>query len=391
MPTLRTLTEPDIPAVATLFGRVYPEHRWSSRAACEAYFHETLFGNPWRELELPSWIAEEGGRITGLCAVLPRAMRLAERPIRVAVNCQFMVDPDQRHGITALQLMKACISGPQDLTLADGATDQARRMWTALGGNASLLYSLHWTRLVRPVRYLLSRRNGAASPALALATRPFSAVADALAARLPPNRFFGEAVELVETTLDPATMLDHMSEALRSYALRPTYDAGSLSWLLEQAARKTRHGALRARAVRNGAGRLVGWYLYYLNAGGASEVVQLVAINGFYDSVLRRLLVDAWRGGAAAVRGRFDPPYAQELADRHCWSRTDGTWTLVHSRAPDIMAAVHQGTAFLSRLEGEWWLRFLGEEEAPLGADRNRDDTVRYTRFTSSATTELNG
>jgi hypothetical protein len=24
------------------------------------------------------------------------------------------------------------------------------------------------------------------------------------------------------------------------------------------------------------------------------------------------------------------------------------------------MAAIHSGDAFLSRLEGEWWLRFLG-------------------------------
>jgi hypothetical protein len=33
---------------------------------------------------------------------------------------------------------------------------------------------------------------------------------------------------------------------------------------------------------------------------------------------------------------------------------------LVHSRDPEIMAAIHRGEAFLSRLEGEWWLRFLG-------------------------------
>ena len=27
---------------------------------------------------------------------------------------------------------------------------------------------------------------------------------------------------------------------------------------------------------------------------------------------------------------------------------------------PELMAAIHRGDAFLSRLEGEWWLRFLG-------------------------------
>ena len=106
--------------------------------------------------------------------------------------------------------------------------------------------------------------------------------------------------------------------------------------------------------------RLIGWYLYYLNAGGVSEVVQIAACNGSFDRVLQRLLADAWRQGAVAVRGRLDPRHAQELSDRHCWFRREGTWTLVHSRNADLAAAIHQGNAFLSRLEGEWWLRFQG-------------------------------
>jgi len=72
MVTLRTLAENDIPAVAALFGRVYPEHRWASQATCESYFREILFDNPWRDLQLPSWVAEENGRIAGFQAVMPR-------------------------------------------------------------------------------------------------------------------------------------------------------------------------------------------------------------------------------------------------------------------------------------------------------------------------------
>jgi len=55
MTTLRAFAADDIPAAAELFGRVYPEQRWTSPAACEAYFHEMLFDNPWRDLGLPSW------------------------------------------------------------------------------------------------------------------------------------------------------------------------------------------------------------------------------------------------------------------------------------------------------------------------------------------------
>ncbi len=361
MAAIRVMTEDDVPAVAALFRRVYPEQRWTSQAACESHFREMLFHNPWFDPELPSWVAEEEeGRISGVYGVMPRPMLLRGRPIRVAVGCQFMVDPDKRDGLTALQLAKACISGPQDLTLADGAHDLSRRLWTGLGGTASLLYSLHWTRPLRPARYLLSllgKRSAFRFP-LALAARPLGALVDALAARLRPNRFYREEGELTEDALDPATMLAHLPEVCDGSALRPVYDMCSLAWLLEQTARKTRHGKLRARAVRDGGRRLIGWYLYYVTRGGVSEVVQLAARNGSFDDVLRRLLADAWRHGAAAVRGRLDPRHAQELTNRLCWLRTDDTWALVHSRHADIMGAIQRGEAFLSRLEGEWWLRW---------------------------------
>ncbi len=364
MATIRVFAEDDVSAVAALFARVYPELRWSSRAAYESYFREMLFDNPWRDPELPSWVAEEDGRICGFYGVVPRRMLLRGRPLRVAMGCQFFVDPNRRNSLIAFQLVKACISGPQDLTLTDGASDKSRRIWIRIGGTAPLLYSLHWTRPLRPARYALSLLDARAAlpPALTFAARPLAAVADALTRRLRPNRFLREQTELAEDTLDPATMLAHLPEVLRGRALQPAYEARSLAWLLEQTARKTRHGALRGRVVRDGA-QLLGWYLYHVQVGGVSEVVQIAARDGSFDRVLLRLLADAWRQGAAAVRGRLDPRYVAELSQRHCWFRWDGPWTLVHSRHADVLAALEAGDAFLSRLEGEWWLRFLGEQE----------------------------
>jgi hypothetical protein len=113
MATLRILAESDIPAVVALFARAYPGHRWNCATEWESYFRETLFDNPWRDPEVPSWVAEDGGRITGFYAVQPRRMLWKGRPIRVAAGCQFMVDPDRRHSLTALQMVQACIAGPQ--------------------------------------------------------------------------------------------------------------------------------------------------------------------------------------------------------------------------------------------------------------------------------------
>ena len=358
--TIRVLVEDDVPAVAALVRRVYPDYRWVSAAACESYVREPLFENPWCDFQLPSWVAEDKGRVCGFYGVIPRWMQLRGRPLRVAVACHYMVDPDYRNALTALQLAKACLTGPQDLTIADGASDLSRRLWTGIGGTVPLLYSLHWTRPLRPARFALSllEKRAAIPRALALAARPLGALADALAARLRPNRFYHENGNVADGDLDADTMLAHLPEVLHDNALQPVYNARMLTCLLDRAARKTRHGKLRTRAVRDGE-QLIGWYLYYAQPGGVSEVIQLAAREGRYDHVLKRLLADAWQHGAAAVHGRFDPRFATALSERHCWMRADGAWTLVHSRHADVLDAFQRGSAFLSRLDGEWWLEFF--------------------------------
>lgn len=361
-PSVRVLAQDDVPAVADLFARVYPEHRWSSQAECVAYFREMLFDHPWRDLGIPSWVAEDRGRMSGCYAVMPRPMRFRGRPIRVAVGFQFMIDPAFRSGVTAFQLVKACLTGPQDLTIADGASDQTRRGWDAFGGSVPLLYGLHWTRPLRPAALVLGalRARGTLPRALAIAARPLAAVADAFALRMRANRFMHEEDGLADTALDAAAMLGLFPEVVRRNALQPAYDARSLAWLLEQAARKKRFGTLRARLVLDASRKPIGWYVYYVRRGAIGEVVQMAATYRAFQLVLRRLLADAWREGATALHGRLEPQYYQELSERHAWLRTDGTWTMTYARDPELMSAFHRCDVFFSRLDGEWWLRFLG-------------------------------
>jgi hypothetical protein len=215
---------------------------------------------------------------------------------------------------------------------------------------------------LRPARHALALLEARARVprTVARALRPLCAMADAPIARMPPNAFQRHDPDLMEEAPDPAAMLSCMSEVLQGNALQPAYDPRSLAWLLQQSALKTRHGTLRSRLVRHRANGVLGWYLYYLQPGAVSEVLQIAARRGAFDRVLQRLLADAWREGAAAVRGRLEPRFVQELSDRHCWMRREGTWTIAHSRHADVMSALHRGDAFVSRLDGEWWLRFSG-------------------------------
>jgi hypothetical protein len=358
MTSIRVFREGDVPGAVELFARVRPENGWAA-ADCEHYFHEVLFNNPWRDLDVPSWIAEADGRIVGFYVVLPRRMALNGRTLRAAVGCQIVVEPQPRFGLVALQLAKATLSGSQDLTLADGANERARLMWLGIGGATPPLYNLQWIRLLRPARFALGLfERGGAGRAASLAARPLAALADGLVARSTWNRCFETPLGLADVELDAGTMLEHLEWVAGAAALRPVYDGRSLAWILGEAARKNGLGTWRARAVHDRAG-VIGWYCYYVRRGGVSEVVQIAARDGAFDAVLRHLFGDAWRQGAAAVRGRLDPRRVDDFSARHCWFRREGACVLVHTRHADVSDAFRRGDAALTRLEGEWCLRFV--------------------------------
>lgn len=309
---------------------------------------------------MPSWVAEAEGKVVGFGGVIGRPMLFRGAPIRVAVGCCFIVDPEMRRSLVAVQLAKAMISGPHDLLLTDGATESARRMWQAIGAKAPLAYNLHWLRLLRPARFLLARASERLRMArlFSFAALPGAALTDSISTYLPRNRFLKNPPQCTEQAVDVASLAGDLPQLLTDKALRPLYDENSLAWLLKQTQVRKGYGTLRARRVLD-SGRAIGWYIYYLQRGGVCEVVQLAARSHAYELVLQHLLMDAWREGAAAVRGRVDPGCAQALSQQRCWLRWEGPATLVHSKHPDITAAILHDEAFLSRLEGEWWMRFV--------------------------------
>lgn len=357
---VRPLAPGDIPSVAQLFSRVYPQHRWVSQGDCEAYFHEIFFANPWVDPRLPSWVATEGSRAVGFIGVVPRPMRLRGRAVQAAVITQLMVEQDRRYGVAAAQLLRKALAGPQDLTVSDGANESSRKMWEALGGLTSMLYSLQWRRLLRPARAALQRATSPQGRAAALIAAPVAALADAYAARY---RALGHASGLIEEPLDAAALVDGLDKAARRVALSPRYDFASIDWLLGQARSKRRHGELQAHLLRQPGGAIAGWFLYYLN-GATSRVLQVHARDGVERSVLDHLFQHAWRRGAAAIEGRMEPGLGRMLGQRHCLFHSTSVYALIHSRDAALLGVLARGDAFFSRLEGEWWMRFVGEPQA---------------------------
>jgi Acetyltransferase (GNAT) family len=357
-PRIRACTAEDAIGVAALHARIYPGS-WPSQVQCAAYVRDVLFHNPWYDPELPSWVAEEAGTIVGFLGVLPRRMIHAERVVRVAVGCQFMVDPQKRRSLMAFELLRRFLSGPQHISIADGANKASRALWESVGGRASALHDLHWTRLLRPARGLLAlvpeRLQGVAT-----LTRPLAALADACVPARSPAR----TAPWREEELGAAGLAAALEEHRGAFALRPQYDPASLEWLLAQARAKQRHGVLQGCLLRDPGGRVAGWFLYYLNSR-MSQVLQLGAQRERVPAVLERLFQHARARGAVAIQGRLEPHMAAGLQGKACLLQNRGIATMLHARDASLLLPFYRGDSFFSRLDGEWWMRFSGGAATP--------------------------
>ena len=358
MSMIRPFDESDLSAVAGLHRRLYPRNPFPEEDL-RAYFRRIFFENPWYDPSFPSLVSEDSaGRVIGFLGVMQRRMVFQGRPIRVAVSAQLLVDPASRSSLAGVQLLQKFFQGPQDLFITDGANDTARSLWEALGGKTSLLYSMDWTRPLRPGRYVtfLMRKR---IPLGSLVARPATALLDIFATRVAGSHFRLKPQNSAEE-LTTQVMLEKLPTLAGRLSLRPDYDSHSLAWLVEEATRKKSHGAFRKVLVRDEKGEVLGWYLYYVCRGGISQVLQFNANKNTVEAVLQHLFYHAWKEGSLAVCGRLEPRFLEELSSNRCLIQRSSSWTLVHSRNAELLQAIDRGDAFLTRLEAEWWMRFLG-------------------------------
>lgn len=360
MPTgrVRGFEERDIPGVTELHRRVFPARNGhpAPPEAYHAYFREIFLTNPLSAGEPPSLVYEDGGEVVGFLGVVRRQMTLRGQPICMATSSQFIVEPGRRTTLAGIELVRALLAGPQDLTLADEAIDPTRKLWEGLGGATAPLYSLYWVRVLRPFEF--ATRRWGLGRRLTRAWIPASRLADAVVTRLPGTPFHPPASELRGEELDGDALAACLAELPQDRALRPAYDGRAAAWLLEILTRKPGSGPLRKTLVRDAAGEIVGWHLYAASRGGIAEVIQLGARDGSIGAVLDHLSAQAWREGIVGLIGRIDPRSVGEFTARRCFFHHRGYWTLVHARDPKLLQILQRGDAFLTRLEGEWCLRF---------------------------------
>jgi len=358
MDRVRLFTEEDITQVADLWLKVFRKRDNPAPVALKRYMRDLFFGHPWPMEGVHSLVCErDDRRIIGFIGVIPRPMSMAGRPIRAAIATQLMVDPGAHRPLAAFSLLRTLFAGPQDLTFSDGARDEICPLWGKMGGRVAHLYSLEWQRPLRPTTRattLLAKRPWL-SP-IAYAARPLCRPIDALLARVPFGPLHIPPTELIAHEPSAAQLVDAL--ACEPHALHPTYDARSLAWLLRMTAEVRGHGPLRSVALANSKGEPMGGYLYYLRPGAIAKVLHVWGPRGCVGDVLRHLYRDARECGAIAASGPMDPHCLRELSENHARFTCKSLGVLVHTRRADVLDAIGRGDAHLSRLTGEWWLRF---------------------------------
>jgi hypothetical protein len=358
---VRAFGPQDVPAVAGLFQRLFRDRRDDS-PDLRAYFRELFLTAGRIDPELPSYVfIDQTGEVVGFVGVILLVMTLGGRAIRAAVPTSLMVKDPRRHPFAAMSLLRAFLNGPQQLSLTDTASPEVRALWLRLGGATADAYGMDWWRILRPAGFAACRIGGGRlSPVLPALARAADQAFEAIAQSR--SRFQIEpAPARSEDVADPA-LIGLFAALTDRIALKPDWTSDGLPWRLEHAARRAGHGALFRRVVFV-RGKPVGCYLYNARDGEIARVIELVAQPSAYGVVLADLAAHARAAGAVALRGRTRPDLASALIQARCFY-THRLSALVHTREPEILAAVTSGNALLTGLSGDTWTRLFDDRFA---------------------------
>lgn len=361
-------TREHVPAVVELFVGRSEDDPTGDADLCRC-FEEIYFDNPWYDPELPSLVCQDAsGRIHGFLGVMHRPMVFDGKPVRVAATSNFRFRRDEaavRNPLAAIQMIKRLFQGPQDLSIADRATESGKRIWDGCGGLTVPLYSFDWVRPIRPAVALLEMAGTATQRSLPRAIWLLAQAADPIGTRIMRRYLSDRGPPYELGPLDEEAVVEALASA-PGFDLRPQYEIATFRWLLEMSRRRAAGGRVHSASVRNEGGRQVGWFVYIKAKpkGRVGQVLQMQALKSHRETVLRALVRHAGEQGVALLYGAVDPTDLRPYHDTACMLDAGRRWMLVHARQPELVETFRRATALLTGLEGEWWLPpfWLGRE-----------------------------
>jgi hypothetical protein len=153
MNAIRPLERQDIPQIASLIEFRLGSGSLIHSPGLERFLERTLLDYPWADPEIPSLVYDGTDRIRGFIASQVRRMRYDGEAIRLACVSHLVADPTMHKPVGAL--LRRMLSGSQDLTLTDTATERVSQMWERLGAERAYVGSVRWLRVFGPLSYVV--------------------------------------------------------------------------------------------------------------------------------------------------------------------------------------------------------------------------------------------
>ena len=365
MSEIRPLEAADIPAVASLFQRVFRDRDKSPPPSLAAHLRRHFLESPGCDPEIASLVHVAGeGEISGFIGVNVLPMTHEGRKLRGAVCGSFMVEHGDSDPMAGARLLKTFLAGPQDLSFSETASEVTARMWIKLRGVALPQYSLDWVRMIRPSGFMLelaSSRIRAAKVFAPVARRIDRFLCermrgDELRWSRVPATWSIKGLKVAE--IDQAGFAAMIEPLTQSFAIRPDWGKEQLAYIMAEAAEKPHYGEAVFASVSAPSGTPIGAFFYHLRHGGVARVLQLLAAPGQAGAVIDCLIGHAASRGAVGLRGRTQPALFEAMLGRRI-AFTHLASSLVYAREQALVEAYLASRGFFNGLAGERWSKLV--------------------------------
>lgn len=364
MSQIRPLEPDDIERVAALYHSTFAGSDKPASPALAACLRAFYLNGPGADRDIPSLVhLDKEGTISGFVGISTVPMVAAERRIKVAFAGTLMVGAPRVDPLAGARLLKAFISGRQDLSVSETANKTSLDMSRALRGTAFPAYSLEWMRAFSPAAFacdMVLRHSKLRPVAL-----PVARGLDGLVRRtgfgrsLAMESLVSGRAGLVTHPVDAAGFADAVEMLTAQYWIRPFWRNEELRQVVAAALDKPAYGQPVAIVATRRDGGVVGAFLYHLRPGGVGRVFQLLALPGRESDMIDCMFADAVARGAAGLRGRTQPAILSGLLGKKTMF-ANASSTVVFTRDEDILDCFRKGRAFVNGVAGESWGRHIG-------------------------------
>jgi hypothetical protein len=357
--SIRAMERTDVPAVASLFNKVFRQRDCEAGNDLTHYLETVFFGSPHYAPEYGSVVHENSsGGIDSAILSVPMEFTVHGRRIVARLLCAFMVD-GKAGAAGAARLARTVRAARQEMCFSDSSSPVSADHCTAGGGIILPIQSLEWRRSFRPfvAAALLAGRQFPVLKARPV-IRVFGLV-DRAMRRWRPSLKVASAAGCRTETASLDAFFQCAAPMLERFSIRPAWSKREFDWLVQAASLNRSLGALQCRIVRSEDGRTIGAFLFFGRANRTANVLNVLCEEGRELDVTVAMFASLDKDGYAVAAG-MGQPFLMNAISRQRWLsfRHRGYFCMV-TRHADVKGAALSNDIYIGGLASESWSRLL--------------------------------